>query len=189
MKGPRNLALGLFGLGLIAISLHPVGSGLQAAASAGAPAPVVVAARPIAQGTAMTANDVRIAFEAQPPAGVFSATTAVVGRTAAVNIRPGRVIDDAVLATVPVAARQTVGVHLDSHAAVLVAPGDVVEVLTTDAAGTAETLTGDAVVEDVASGSGGTDVTLACAAGGVPAVVGAQLQGRPLAVVRVSAGR
>jgi Flp pilus assembly protein CpaB len=187
MKGSRNWAIGIFGVGLIAFSLHPVTASTAAAVNASAP--VVVAARAIAQGSVMTANDLRVDFEPQPPAGVFARPSSVIGRTAAVNIRVGRVIDDAVIATAPVSANESVAIHLDSRFAGTVAPGDVVEVVGVDASSsTAVVVAGNVSVEGVASTSNGVDVIASCAPSCVLAVAGAELQSHPLALVRVSGG-
>jgi hypothetical protein len=185
MKGTRNWALGLFGLGLIAFSLHPASASSQAAA--GTQTPMVVAARAIAQGTVLTSNDLRVTFEMQSPAGAFTRPGSLLGKTAAVNIGPGRVIDDAVIATASVNAQQSVAIHLDAHSIAAVASGDVVEVVGVDpSTNAAQIIAGNAIVEDVTSGSSGFDVTISCASSCIIAVVGAQLQSHPLALVRVT---
>jgi Flp pilus assembly protein CpaB len=186
MKGSRNWALGILGLGLIAFSLHPATATPVAAVSASQP--IVVAARAIAQGSVMTSNDLRVQLMPEGPMGSFGRASSVIGRTAAVNVRAGRVVDDTVLATAPVAPAQSVTIHLDSHYAEGVVPGDTAEVVGVDPTGNAAVIAGGVTVENVTATSNGVDVTVSCAPNCVLAVAGAELQTHPLALIRVSGG-
>jgi len=186
MKGSRNWALGILGVGLIAFSLHPAVATPVAVVSASEP--VVVAARAIAQGSVMTSNDVRVDFMQSVPEGAFGRPSSVVGRTAAVNVRAGRVVDDTVLATAPLAASQSVAIQVDSRYAGGVLAGDVAEVVGVDSSGNAVVIAGGVTVEDVTSTSSGAVVTVSCAPNCALAVAGAELQTHPLALIRVSGG-
>jgi pilus assembly protein CpaB len=140
----RIIAIALFGiaglLGLYAFTLTraaplPAGAHTAAVAQAAAPAvAVIVAARDLTPGRALSAEDLTIAPQAVMPAGGFDSASVLIGRLPAAHVPAGAAITEGLLGTGLSAAiepgERAVSIRVDENNAVsnLVKPGDTVDV-------------------------------------------------------------
>ena len=164
--------------------------------------PVLVVARPVAAGTALTDADLTVAEVSADPALdpiPLSARDSVLGRTAAVDLTPGTLLVDAAMGQARVldAGEAIVGIEVTAASAPTgtMAVGDRVQLVETAAPGSTGTAaaSGRAVLADgritdlggtsTTSSSGAVRLAVAVPAAAAPSIAAASAGGRIAVVV------
>lgn len=195
----RSVPLALVAVGCMAVSIVAF-VGLQLSSSDRSP--VLVVARPVAAGTALTDADLTVAEVSADPALdpiALSARDSVLGRTAAVDLTPGTLLVDAAMGQARVldAGEAIVGIEVTAASAPTgtMAVGDRVQLVETAAPGSAgaAAASGRAVLADgrvtdiggssTSSSSGAVHLAVAVPAVAAPSIAAASAGGRIAVVV------
>jgi Flp pilus assembly protein CpaB len=124
--------------GLLVAAAAVVVFALALSSAGGSRTSYVVGARPLAAGAVIGPGDTttaRLQLTGPAAAAAYRASGQLIGRTVAVAVAPGQLIEPSMLAGPPGAPSRPVSISVDSDSVAAVAPGQSVDVLSTPGTG------------------------------------------------------